>query len=384
MPGTLRIVPAETPAERRAFIHFQWEVYRGDPYWVPPLLSEREEFLDPERHPFHEHAKVRYFTARRDGKIVGTIAGIVNERHNEYWNDNVGFFGLFEVLQDEEAAHELLRTAEAFVHDEGRDAIRGPMNFSTNEECGMLVDGWDGAPVIMMTYNPRYYVDYIEDAGYVSAQDLYAYLSDLRGVRPDGTGFNPKVLRVAERVRDRTDAEIRTIDMGDYHRDAGFFKEVYNQAWSKNWGFVPLTDAELDHEIKSLKPVIDPDTVFFAFHNGQPIAAGLPLPDLNQALKLAYPRPGVPEWWTMLKMLYHWKVRKVVTTMRAFAGGVIEEYRGRGLHALIAVETMKRCVPAYKDLEFSWVLESNAAMRATAKNLGGQRYRTYRIYEKAV
>jgi hypothetical protein len=384
MVGKLRIVPAETPAERKAFIHFPWEVYRGDPYWVPPLVSERVEFLDPERHPFHQHAKVRYFTAQRDGKIVGTIAGIINERHNEYWDDNVGFFGLFEVLEDEEAAQELLRTAEAFVRDEGRDAIRGPMNFSTNEECGLLVDGWNGTPVILLTYNPRYYVDFIENAGYTGAHDLYAYLSDVRGVQPDGTGLNPKVLRIADRVRDRTDAQIRTIDMSEFQRDAGFFKEVYNQAWSKNWGFVPLTDAELDHEIKSLKPIVDPSTIFFAFKDDRPIAAGLPLPDMNQALRLAYPRPGVPEWWTMLKMLYHWKVRKVVTTLRAFAGGVIEEYRGRGLHALIALETIQRCVPKYQDIEFSWVLESNAPMRATAKNLGGKRYRTYRVYEKAV
>jgi hypothetical protein len=314
--------------------------------------------------------------------MVGTIAAIVNHRHNEYWNDQVGFFGLFEVLQDEEAAHQLLRTAEAYLRDEGLDTCRGPMNLSTNEECGLLVDGWNGPPVILMTYNPRYYVDYIESAGYTNAQDLYAYTYDMRNIQPDGTGFNPKMLHVADRVRQRTEVEIRTIDMNNYRRDAKYFKEVYNQAWSKNWGFVPLTDAELEHEVKALKPIIDPETVFFGFKDGRPIAVGLPLPDLNQPLHRAYPRPGVPEWWTLLKMYYYWKVRKAVTTVRAFAGGVVEEYRGQGLHALIFVETMQRCVSRYKDVEFSWILESNIPMRQTAANMGAEIYRTYRIYDK--
>ncbi|MGC9469479.1 MAG: N-acetyltransferase [Anaerolineae bacterium] len=380
----LTIVPAETARERRAYVRFPWQVYKGDPYWVPPLMSAQETLVDLKKHPFHQHAKVRYFTARRDGQIVGTIAAIVNYRHNEYWDDKVGFFGLFEVLQDEEAARELLRTAEATLRDEGLDTIRGPVNFSTNEECGLLVDGWNGPPVIMMTYNPRYYVDYLESAGYVSAQDLYAYFANIRHVQPDGTGLNPKMLRVAERARSRSDVTVRPINMSDFKRDAGYFKEVYNQAWSKNWGFVPLTDAELDHEVQALKPVIDPDTVFFAFKDGRPIAAGLPLPDLNQALHRAYPRPNVPEWWTMLKMLYYWKVKKVVTTIRAFAGGVVEEYRAQGLHAWIIVETMRRCRPTYQDIELSWILESNTPMRQTAANLGGEIYRTYRIYEKKI
>ena len=384
MAGKLIITPAESEDERDEFINFQWKVYRGDPYWVPPLISERRHFLDPESHPFHQHAEVRYFTARRNGEVVGTIAGFINYRHNEYWNDRTGFFGLFEVLQDREAAEALLRTAEAFVRDEGMDTIRGPMNFSTNEECGLLVDGWNGPPVIMLTYNPRYYVDFIENAGYVKAQDLYAYIADITDVKPDGTGFNPKLLRIANRVRERTSVEIRNIEIKEIDRDAEFFKQVYNQAWSKNWGFVPLTDEELEEEIEALVPIVDPETVFFAFKNGRAIAAGLPLPDLNQALHKAYPRPGVPEWWTMLKLAYWWKIRKSVTTLRAFAGGVIEEYRGQGLHALLSVETLRRAVPRYDNVEYSWVLESNEPMRQTAAHLGGRHYRTYRIYDKAL
>lgn len=380
--GKLTVVPAETKAELKEFVRFPWQVYNGDPYWVPPLISEREDFVDRSKHPFHEHAKVQYFTARRDGQIVGTIAAIENFRHNEIWNDKVGFFGLFEVLQDEEAARALLRTAEAALREDGFNAARGPANFSQNEECGLLVDGWNGPPVAMMTYNPKYYVPYIEGAGYAKAQDLLAYLASTRHVQPDGTGINPKMRRVAERARERSGVTIRPVNMRDFDTDAEYFKQVYNQAWSKNWGFVPFTDKELENEAKALKPIIDPATVFFMFKDGRPVAAGLPLPDVNQALHLAYPRPGVPDWWSLAKMFYYWKVRKVVTTIRAFAGGVVEEYRGRGLHAVMIVETMARCVPKYTDIEYSWILESNDMMRATARNMGAKRYRTYRLYQK--
>ncbi|MEJ5312368.1 MAG: N-acetyltransferase [Anaerolineae bacterium] len=386
MPGKLVIKPAETAAERKAYIHFMWEVYKGDPYWVPPLISERIEFLDPEKHPFHQHAKVRYFTAQRDGKIVGTIAGIINYNHNAYWDDKVGFFGLFEVLKDEEAAHALLAAAADFVRSEGMDTLRGPMNFSTNEECGLLVDGWNGTPVAMLTYNPPYYADFIESAGFVKAHDLYAYLTDLSHVKPDGTGFNPKVLRVAEKVRKRLEGiTFRPINMRDFNNEARLFKKVYNQAWSKNWGFVPLTEAELAHEIKALKPIIDPPTVVFVEKDGKAIGASLPLPDVNQALHRAYPRPGVPDWWSLAKMMYWWKVRKCVTTLRAFAGGFLEEYRGSGLVAILALEDLRVAVQrGYTHAEFSWVLESNIPMRQTAANFMGQQYRTYRIYDKSV
>ncbi len=383
MSGKLVITTAETAKERREFIEFQWEVYKHDPYWVPPLLSEREEFLDPQRHPFHKHAKVRYFIARRDGKIVGTIAGIINYNHNKHWNDKVGFFGLFEVLQDPEAASALLEAAETFVREEGMEAIRGPMNFSTNEECGLLVNGWDGPPKILMTYNPRYYVDYIERNGYRKAMDLLAYKTDLRALK--NGGVNPKVWRVMEKVKQRMEITVRPMNMRDFDAEAARFKEIYNAAWAKNWGFVPLTDEELNHEIKALKPIIDPNVIFFAEKHGKPVGAMLPLPDLNQALIRAYPRPGVPEWWTMAKFLYWWKVRKVVTTIRAYAGGVIEEYRGRGVDAVLFGETLLAAMrQGYAEGEISWVLESNTPMRQTAKNFGGKLYRTYRIYEKSL
>ncbi len=394
MVGKLEITPVETAAERREFIEFQWEVYRDDPYWVPPLLSEREEFLDPQRHPFHQHAKVRYFVARRDGKIVGRIAGIVNYAHNQHWNDKVGFFGLYEVLQDREASDALLETVESFLRDEGMDTARGPASFSTNEEVGLLVDGWDGPPRALMTYNPRYYVDYIEGYGYTKAMDLLAYMVDLRKLHGLADGslppeqapeINPKVFRVTRKVQERMNITVRPMNMRDFDAEAARFKEIYNAAWAKNWGFVPLTEAELEHEIGALKAFIDPHTIFFAEKNGRPVGAMLPLPDLNQPLLKAYPRPGVPEWWTIAKLLYWWKIRRSVTIIRAYAGGVIEEYRGRGVDAVLFMETLLGSLRrGYKWGEISWVLENNTPMRQTAINFGGKLYRTYRLYDKKV
>ncbi|MBN1260576.1 MAG: N-acetyltransferase [Anaerolineae bacterium] len=385
MSNKLLIVPVETAEERTKFNHFQWEVYKGDPLWCPPLLSEREEFLDPNRHPFHQHAKVRYFMAYRGDKPVGRIAGFINYRHNEYWNEKVGFFGLYEVLEDREASDALLRAAEDFVREEGMTAIRGPMNFSTNEECGLLVDGWNGPPVVMMTYNPQYYVDYIEGTGYIKAMNLFAYLGDMTHMKPDGTGINPKLLRAANRVRERYNITIRPINMKDFDAEKRRVKKIYNAAWSKNWGFVPLTDAELDHLGEALKILLDPKVTFFAEIEGEPIAFLLPFVDLCQPLVKAYPKPGTPEWITMLKLGYWWKVRRSVTTIRAAVGGIIEEYQGSGVAALLFLEGILAGVrQGYKAVEFSWVLETNIPMRQTAAIFEAELYRTYRIYEKTL
>ena len=382
--GKLTIQPVSTPPERLAFIHFQWEVYRNDPLWVPPLISERVEFLDRDRNPFYQHSEVELFMARRDGKPVGTIAAILNNRHNEFHEEQVGFFGLFEVLQDQDAAEALLETACDWVRERGMTAIRGPASFSTNEEVGLLVDGWDGPPVIMMTYNPRYYVDFIEGAGFHKAMDLVAYTLDLVQLGPDGENLPPKLVRVAGKIQERGGFTVRKMNMRDFDNEVARFKRIYNSAWEKNWGFVPLTDAEVDHMAAGLKQILDPDTVMFAEKDGEPIGAMLPLPDVSQALIRAYPRPGVPEWWTMVKLLWHWKIRRRVDTIRGFAGGTLEQYRGRGVEAVLIVRMAEAALRRYRRAEMSWVLENNMMERRSAEMMGGEVYRTYRIYEKAL
>jgi GNAT superfamily N-acetyltransferase len=315
---------------------------------------------------------------------VGTIAAILNNRHNQFHDEKVGFFGLFEVLADQEAAEQLLQAACEWVRQRGMTAIRGPVSFSTNEECGLLVDGWDGPPVIMMPYNHPYYAEFIEHAGFSKAMDLLAYTLDLTQFGPHGEHLPPKLLRVAKKVEERGGFTTRPIDMSRFDEEVTRFKHIYNAAWTNNWGFVPLTDAEIDHIAAGLRQLLDPNVVWFAERDGEPIGAMLPLPDVSQALIRAYPRPEIPEWWTMAKLLWYWKARRCVTTIRGFAGGVLEPCRGRGVEAVLFVKMAGAVLRRYQRAEISWVLESNVMMRRTAEMLGGEVYRTYRIYEKQV
>jgi len=382
--GNLTIDLVQTEEEKTEFIAFQWEVYKDDPDWVPPLISEVMDMMDKQHHPFYEHAEVDFFIARRDGKPVGTIAAILNERHNDFQDEEVGFFGFFEVLDDREASDLLLETASNWVRERGMKAVRGPASFSTNEVIGLLVDGWNGPPVILMSYNPKYYVDFIEGAGFEKAKDLLAYLVDLRPFGPAGEYLPEKLQRVARRVQERGGFTVRKMQMKDFDNEVRRFKEIYNSAWSKNWGFIPLTDAEINHMAESLKQMVDPDLLVMAEKDGRPIGAMIPLPDLNQAFIRSYPHPKEPEWWTLLKTLWYWKVRGCVTTMRGFAGGVLEEYRGRGVEALLFMKMAQAACANYTHTEISWVLENNTMMRRTAEMLNGHVYRTYRVYEKSL
>lgn len=383
MPGALTIEQARTADERMEFIRFPWQVYRDDPYWVPPLVSERVEFLDPQRHPFYEHAEVAPFLARRGQEVVGTVAALINHRHNEYWGEKVGFFGLFEVVPEREVAEALLETACNWVRERGMTAIRGPMNFSTNEELGLLVDGWNGPPVIMMTYNPRYYKEFIEGVGFARAMDLLAYLVDLGPIRQEG--LPERTIRVAEEVKRRRGIRVRPVDMRHFDQEVQRVKEVYNSAWSKNWGFVPLTDREIEHIAAQLRQILDPDLCCFIEKEDRTIGFALILPNLNQPLLKAYPRPQTPEGWTMLKLLWNWKVRHSVDTARAYAGGILEPHRGVGADAVMVVEVTRSLLrKGYRYCEISWILESNMMMRRMAEAYGGKIYRTYRIYEKAL
>jgi hypothetical protein len=380
--GKLIIQPINTPEERLEFIHFQWEIYRDDPNWVPPFISERVELLDKDRHPFHEHADMQLFMARRDGKPVGTIAGIINHRHNEVHQEQVGFFGFFEVLQDREAAEALLETACDWVREKGMTAIRGPENPSQNEEVGLLVDGWNGPPVIMMTYNPRYYVDFIEGAGFYKAMDLLAYMVDIYKFGPNCENLPPKLVRVAKKIQERGGFTVRHVNMSDFDAEVLRIKKIYNAAWQKNWGFVSMTDAEIDHLAAALKQMVDPKLIWIAEQDGETIGMLLNLPDLNQPLLKAYPRPGTPEWWSMAKFAWHWKVRGAVTTLRGLVGGILEERRGLGIMAVLMVEAAKAALPQYRQCELSWILETNTPTRQLCELLGGYVYRTYRVYEK--
>jgi len=376
----VQIQTMRTASEREAFITFAWKVYKDNPYWVPPPIGERKHFLDPEKNPFFEHGKAEYFMAFRDGEPVGTIAAFTNSAYNQFQGVNVGFFGFFEVLEDRQAAHALLKTAEDWARKAGHNAVMGPAQFSTNDEAFLLIDGFDDSPRALMTYNPPYYQDFIESAGFPKAMDVWAYSVDVAGFFRN---MPEKLERVVEKVRQKGRFKIRPVRMREFDVEVERFKKVYNSSWERNWGFVPMTDAEFDQLASNLKPMIDPDLVLMVEVDGEVVGSSLSIPDLNQPLRHAYPRPGMPEPIMMLRLLWHWKVRRRVDWLRVVALGVLPEYRASGVDALMYLETAKRAAPkGYRKAEMSWILENNEMMNRSIRMLGGEVYKTYRMYEK--
>lgn len=376
----LKISQVQSKDDLMDFIHFPWEVYRENRYWVPPLLSERVEFLDPEHNPFFEHATVEYYLAHRGPKIVGTIAAFTNDLYNDFQGVNTGFFGFFEVLEDREAASALFQQADEFASRAGHDSILGPAQFSTNDEVGMLVDGFDGVPRVLMPYNPPRYMDYVEAAGYQKAMDLWSYKIELENFLQN---LPPKLVRVVDKVKARRNLLVRTINMKDYDQEVERFKRVYNSSWERNWGFVPLTDPEIEHMAAGMKSMLDPNIVLMVEREGEVIGVALALPDLCQPLHKAYPRPGTPEILSMLKLAWHWKVRGGIEWMRVYALGVMPEYRGLGVDALMYLEVAKNASRrGYTYAEGSWILENNMMTNRAVQLIGGKVYRTHRVYEK--
>lgn len=380
----LTVLPVQDDPGVLAVIEFPWEVYRGDPYWVPPLLSERITFLDPSKNPFFQHGRLQLYLARRGDRIVGTIGAFTNDLYNQFHETNAGWFGFFEVLDDAEAAAALLKAAEGWARAAGHRSLLGPAQFSTNDEVGLLVDGFGDRPRILMTYNPRRYAGYVEAAGFAKAMDLWAYSTNLTKFDLIG-GLPPKLERVLNKVRARDRFHVRKLDMRHFDEEVERVKSVYNKSWARNWGFVPMTDPEFDRLGEQMKGILDPDLVTIVEQDGEIVGFGLTLPDLNEPLHLAYPRPGTPEAWTFLKLLWNWKVRRKVSWMRVFALGVLPEFRGQGVDALMYMATVKAGLrKGYGNVEMSWILENNDMMNRAIRLFGGEVYKTYRVYEKAI
>src|SRR5690242_8254622 len=275
------ITPVRSAADRTAFIRLPYWLYRGDPNFVPHLEMERRDFLDPRKHPWFELGKAELFLARRNGQVVGRIAALNDPRYNEFHQTKLGFFGLFECIDDAGVARALFEAAAAWVKAQGFPQMMGPMNFSTNYECGVLVEGFDSPPVIMLTYNPRYYVGLYEACGFTKAKDLWAWELSSSTPPPE------KVVRIAEKMRQREGIVVRSVNLKDFEGEVRRLKEIYNAAWEKNWGFVPMTEREFDHLAREMKPMVVQDLLLIAEVKGEPVAFSMTLPDANIALKAA-------------------------------------------------------------------------------------------------
>jgi GNAT superfamily N-acetyltransferase len=364
--------------DRWAFVQFPWTVYRDDANWVPPLVTERRDYIDPHKNPFFDHTDAALFLAERPGgEVLGTIGAAVDHNYNAFQEVQVGWFGLFEVVQEYGVAEALLSTARDWVKDQGMPTLLGPANLTTNAEYALLIDGFDSPPVVMMTYNPPYYAEFIEQFGFERARDLYAYLFEAASIH---SNLPRKLVRVAEATLQKGKIRIRKVNMEDWDNEVQRIKDIYNSAWERLWGFVPMTDAEIDHLAAGLKAIVDPDLVLLAEDGDRPVGVTVGLPDVNQALLRARPGPsrwGVP--WTLAKFL---RYKRHPTTWRALITGVVEEYRGRGIEAAFFLETGNEAISkGYTHCEGSLVLEDNTMMNRLSRRLGGRAYKTYRIYQ---
>ncbi|MEX0682288.1 MAG: hypothetical protein WD904_06265 [Dehalococcoidia bacterium] len=375
---TAQVAPVESKKDLDAFIRLPWRIYHGNPYWVPPLLYTEHHRFSPNKNPFYLHADVQLFLARRAGEIVGRITAHIDREHNRYHNEQTGFFGFFECHDDPETATALLTTAEHWLRDRGMDSIRGPLNFSVNGEVGFLVEGFDSSPQPLMAYTPEYYLRLVETSGYVKAKDIYAWTWETLPV-PEGA---PR--RMVAELRSRPEVSVRRARMKDFDSEVRTVLNLYNDAWSENWGFVPATDAEAAQMSADLKLVVDTDIIPVVEVNGVPAGMALALPDVNWALK---PLNGhiLPFGW--LRFLWRLKIRRPKSG-RLLLLGIKKEFRSRqyaGLAYLLCDELYRGAKErGYEWAEFGWTLEDNGPINSLIKKIGAKRYKTYRIYEKSL
>jgi hypothetical protein len=371
------VTTVQSGADRDAFIRFPYRLYRGDPNWVPPLEMERRDFLDRSKNPWFEFGTAELFLARRQGEVVGRIAGVVDPRYNQFHGTNLGFFGMFESIDDLAVARSLFDAAATWLRSQGFPEMVGPVNFSTNYECSVLVEGFEASPAVMMAYNPRYYPALYEASGLTKAKDLWAF--DMSSAQPPPE----RVVRVAEKIRQREGVLVRPVRMNDFAAEVQRVKDIYNSAWEKNWGFVPMTEAEFDHMAKEMKPLVVPELLLIAEVKGEPVAFSMTIPDANFALKAAggrLTRFGLPIGLLRLVL-----AARRIRRLRLITLGIKEGFRRRGLDAILYLDTLTAARRlGYSGGEISWTLEDNDLVNRAIESMGGARSKTYRIYQRAI
>jgi len=366
----IEVVAVQGKQAMKEFVELPYTLYRDDPYWVPPLRIAVKELLDREKHPYYANAEAEFSLARQDGRVVGRVAAIIDRAHNRAHDENAGFFGFYESVNDGAVAIALLQRARDWTSERGARFLRGPVNPSTNYECGMLIDGFDSSPMVMMTYNPRYYPALMEGAGLHKAKDLLAYLSNSHKIELK------KIGRIADRVLATSGVRVRPINMKDFQAEVGRVWEVYSKAWEKNWGHIPMSREEFALMGKEMKQILKPELVLIGEIGDRVVGFALALPDVNFALK---PANGKLLPTGLLKILYY---QRLIKSVRVLALGVVEEYRTSGLAAAFYATLVRNArTLGFGDCEMSWILEDNVLMNRSIEVMGAKRYKTYRIYE---
>ena len=374
-PAAIEISEVRSRRDRNAFIKFPWRVYRNDPAWVPPVILERKQFMDRRKHPFFRHGEAAFFLARRDGEIVGRIAASDDPNYNAEHKSNVGCFGFFECIEDQAVANALFETAEKWLTGRGRDEVIGPIDYSTNYVCALLVDGFQHPPVILTGHNPPYYAPLIESGGFVKEIDWYAWWID----QPE-TALR-RLQRIASRFAKQDYVTLRPGNLKEIDLEAKRLRQIYNQAWQKNWGFVPFTEAEFDHMQKEMLPILRPEDVWIAESKGEPVGFILCLPNIYEVLPKIngrLTRFGLPIG--LAKLLYY---KNRLKTGRLIALGVIERFRGLGVAEMLILRIIEEAMVKKGTVgEMSMTLENNVMVNRLIEAMGAKRYKTYRIYRK--
>ncbi|MEY2485941.1 MAG: hypothetical protein QOH39_1589 [Verrucomicrobiota bacterium] len=362
--------------DRDAFIKFPWRIYRNDPAWVPPLIMERKQFLDRKKHPFYRHGDAALFLARRDGEIVGRIMASDDPNYNSLHESNVGCFGLFDCIDDREVAGALFTAAEDWVRQKGRTEIMGPIDYSTNYVCGLLIDGFQHPPTVLTAHNPPYYAGLIEAGGFAKEKDWYAWwFSDY----PEPV---ERLRKIALARAGKHGVVIRPVNLKDIEGEGQRIRTIYNQAWQKNWGFVPFTEAEMDHMAKEMKPLLVPPTTLIAEIEHEPVGFVIAVPDINVAFRHINGRLtwfGLPIG--LIKLLYY---RTKIRTGRLVALGVVEKYRRAGIAEMLVLHVMDESFKRGFTGELSMTLEDNVMVNRFIEAMGAAKYKTYRIYQKSL
>ena len=374
--STISIKSVKSNGELMDFIRLPHKLYQSEKYYVPYLDADRKKFFDRQKNPFFRHAKVEFYLAYKEGKLAGRIAAIINDLHNEYHGEKIGFFGFFDCIDDFGVAESLMAAAEKFVRNAGMSLIRGPMNFSTNDEIGLLIEGFDSLPVFMMTWNPPYYIPIYEKLGLKKVEDVFAYYID------DSNAVPERIKRVVEKTMERSRITIRTINMNDFDHELEIVRKIYNSAWSKNWGFVPMTPEEFDHLAADFKKIIEPELVYLAFVDNEPAGFSLAMPDYNPVFKKMN---GKLFPIGLFKFLYYTKVNKLMKGARIITMGIVHAYHKIGLDMVLFYKNFTEGPRlGYHWGEMSWILERNELMNKGAVTMGGKLYKKYRVFDKAL
>ena len=368
------IRPVRGKKDLNAFIELPYRLWSDEPQWVPPLRFERRAFLDRNKNPWFDHAEAEFFLCERDGQVVGRIGAHIDHRWDEFQGGNDGMFGFIEAEDDPEVFRTLLDTAAAWLRERGRERMLGPMDFTMNDECGLLVEGFDQPTMILEPWHPPYYGERLAEYGLDKEIDLLMwelYFGRLK----EGNEFHPMIHAAAEHSRNKG-VTVRNMRKRDMEAEVRRFMEVYNEAWGRNWGFVPITEDEVAFQAKNLKPILDENWAMIAELDGKVVGAGLTLPDINQALSRMNGRIFPFGWWHFLRR------RSYVDRLRVFALGVLSNYQHYGVAAALYERHMETAArpDEIKGGHTGWILETNKAMNRAMEGMGGEVTKKYRIY----